>query len=88
MKAALNKPSIQIRASRARVSRIQTTGDIVLGPLAVAATKRIIVESADWSEAEVWAKQDEIARPVATSADAREGATAFAQKRAPVWQGR
>jgi len=58
------------------------------GPLALAASKRIIVESADWTEAEAWARQDEIARPIATSADAREGATAFAEKRAPVWQGR
>jgi enoyl-CoA hydratase len=58
------------------------------GPLALTASKRIIVESADWSEDESWVKQDEIARPVGTSADAREGAIAFAEKRAPMWQGR
>src|SRR5580698_11138729 len=54
------------------------------GPLALAATKRVIVESADWPSAEAFARQGEIIRPVFTSADAREGAAAFAQKRAPV----
>src|SRR5450755_3316902 len=32
-------------------------------------------------------RQGEIAGPVMTSADAREGATAFAEKRAPGWKG-
>ncbi|TDC89813.1 crotonase/enoyl-CoA hydratase family protein [Actinomadura sp. 7K507] len=58
------------------------------GPLAVAASKRIIEESADWTEEEAWTEQDRIARPVSRSRDAREGATAFAEKRPPVWQGR
>lgn len=58
------------------------------GPLAVAATKRIVTESADWSTAEEFARQAEIAGPVAVSEDAREGATAFAEKRVPVWRGR
>jgi enoyl-CoA hydratase len=57
------------------------------GPLALAATKRVIVESPDWPSAEAFARQGEIIRPVFTSADAREGAAAFAQKRAPVWRG-
>ena len=58
------------------------------GPLALAATKRIVVESADWPEAEFFARQREIVDPVMASEDAREGATAFSEKRAPVWQGR
>jgi len=58
------------------------------GPLSLIASKRIVVESKDWTEDEAWGRQDEIARPVATSADAVEGATAFAEKRPPVWQGR
>jgi enoyl-CoA hydratase len=58
------------------------------GPLALAATKRVIVESSDWSDAEFFARQSEIVMPVMTSQDAREGATAFAEKRPPVWKGR
>jgi enoyl-CoA hydratase len=58
------------------------------GPLALAATKRILTESLDWTESEFWTRQGEIAGPVQGSEDAREGATAFAEKRAPVWQGR
>jgi len=58
------------------------------GPLAVAATKRIIQESPDWPADEAFARQHRIARPVAESADAHEGALAFAEKRAPRWRGR
>ncbi|HEY2317885.1 MAG TPA: crotonase/enoyl-CoA hydratase family protein [Solirubrobacteraceae bacterium] len=58
------------------------------GPLALAATKRILIESADWRDAEFFDRQEAIAAPVRDSQDAREGATAFAEKRAPVWQGR
>src|SRR5690606_2211948 len=41
-------------------------------PLALAATKRVIVESADWSSAEAWKKQQEIIMPVCASKDAQE----------------
>ncbi|WP_433710336.1 crotonase/enoyl-CoA hydratase family protein [Nocardia sp. CA-084685] len=58
------------------------------GPLAVAATKEIARSSADWTLEEGWAKQVDIAQPVFSSADAVEGATAFAEKRAPIWKGR
>jgi enoyl-CoA hydratase len=56
-------------------------------PLALAATKRVIVESADWSRDEAFAKQGEIINPVFVSKDAAEGAAAFAEKRKPVWKG-
>jgi enoyl-CoA hydratase len=58
------------------------------GPLALAATKRIMVESADWSDAEFFERQRAISDPVFSSEDAREGATAFAERRDPVWKGR
>ena len=58
------------------------------GPLAVAATKQIVGQQFDWQMAEVWEKQEPIMRPAFQSKDAREGALAFAEKRAPVWQGR
>jgi enoyl-CoA hydratase len=56
-------------------------------PLALAASKRVIVESADWDSAEAFARQGEIVGPVYASADAMEGAIAFAEKREPVWRG-
>jgi enoyl-CoA hydratase len=58
------------------------------GPLALKASKKIVQMSGDWTEAEAWEKQGEIAGPVMTSEDAREGAIAFAEKRDPVWRGR
>ena len=58
------------------------------GPLALKASKKIVQSSGDWTEAEAWEKQGEIAGPVMTSEDAREGAIAFAEKRDPQWRGR
>ena len=57
------------------------------GPLAVAASKQVIREQQDWSQAEQWEKQFALTAAVFTSNDAREGAAAFAQKRAPNWTG-
>jgi enoyl-CoA hydratase len=57
-------------------------------PLALEATKRVVVESADWPSADAFARQNEITAPVFSSADAMEGAAAFAEKRAPVWRGK
>jgi enoyl-CoA hydratase len=56
-------------------------------PLALAATKRVIVESPDWDSADQFARQGEIINPVFGSKDAMEGAAAFAEKRRPEWSG-
>jgi enoyl-CoA hydratase len=58
------------------------------GPLAIAASRRVLYESQDWQTTELFARQREITDGVSTSADATEGALAFAEKRAPVWRGR
>ncbi len=58
------------------------------GPLALTASKRILREQFDWSSDEMWEKQGEIAGPVMVSEDAKEGASAFKEKREPRWQGR
>src|SRR5260370_1307342 len=56
-------------------------------PLALAATKKIIVGSTQWPADELWDRQNAIMGPVFGSKDAQEGPAAFAQKRKPVWTG-
>jgi enoyl-CoA hydratase len=60
---------------------------IANAPLSVAASKRVITEQRDWSTGESFDRQEEIAGHVLRSADAREGAAAFAEKRPPRWSG-
>jgi enoyl-CoA hydratase len=59
----------------------------VNGPLGLSASKRILRESRDWPDSEFFERQRPISEPVFASGDAREGATAFAEKRPPVWRG-
>jgi enoyl-CoA hydratase len=63
--------------------------DVAAGaPLALVASKQILQEQWDWPTDEAFVRQAKITEPVFNSEDAREGATAFAEKRAPVWRGR
>lgn len=78
----LTEPGEALAGALALAERITKNG-----PLAVAVTKEIIVKSAEWSETEMWKKQQELILPVFSSKDAMEGATAFAEKRAPNWTG-
>jgi enoyl-CoA hydratase len=57
------------------------------GPLALIATKEISNGGGDWTAAERWDQMGRRMQPVLTSQDAKEGARAFAEKRAPVWKG-
>jgi enoyl-CoA hydratase/carnithine racemase len=76
------EPGEALPAARELAGRIAANA-----PLALAATKRVIVESADWDASEQFAKQGEIINPVFVSKDAMEGAAAFAEKRRPEWAG-
>ena len=58
------------------------------GPLAVQTAKQIISQSKDWPQAHMFDLQRPRIDPIFVSADAKEGATAFAEKRKLVWQGK
>ncbi|PLC48730.1 enoyl-CoA hydratase [Pollutimonas subterranea] len=58
------------------------------GPLAVQTAKKIVAESRDWRQADMFDLQRPRVAHIFVSADAKEGATAFAEKRKPVWTGK
>ena len=57
-------------------------------PLAVRLSKQVMVQSAELTEAEAWRINDAVFGEIGRSADAMEGAVAFAEKREPNWTGR
>ena len=57
-------------------------------PLAVRTSKRVMLDAMDVNEEEGWELNNAAFGTIAASSDALEGAIAFAEKRAPVWQGR
>lgn len=56
-------------------------------PLALAASKQVLVRSQDWELDDMFERQHEFVNPIRESADAKEGALAFVEKRAPQWTG-
>lgn len=58
------------------------------GPLAVRISKQVLKESRGWAMEDRYANQGKLIAPVFVSEDAREGAAAFAEKRAPNWKGK
>jgi enoyl-CoA hydratase len=72
-----------LEAAKALAAKIAANG-----PLAVAKSKEVILSQSDWSLGEMFKKQNDIVNPVFVSEDAIEGATAFAEKRAPNWKGK
>lgn len=79
----LTEPGGALQAAIALAQKL-----VANGPLAVAASKRVASESRDWPEDEMFNRQGAYTRAVFDSEDAKEGAKAFAEKRAPVWQAR
>jgi len=79
----LTKPGEALAEARKLAQSIAANG-----PLSVAASKRVMVESQDWPSDELWSRQVKLTEHVFKSEDAREGSKAFAEKRKPVWQGK
>ena len=49
-------------------------------------SRQLVREAAEMPEADGWARTNELAVQIFASGDAVEGATAFAEKRKPVWK--
>jgi len=76
-------PGSALEAATALAAKIAANG-----PLAVARSKQVIAAARDWSSEEMFDRQNALLKDVLTSEDAIEGATAFAEKRGPVWKGK
>jgi enoyl-CoA hydratase len=78
----LTEPGGALAAARELAARIAANA-----PLAVQATKQIVAGAVRWTDGGAFAAQAELVKQVVRSKDAREGAKAFTEKRAPVWRG-
>jgi enoyl-CoA hydratase len=79
----LSEPGKALTGARALAAKIAANG-----PLAVRATKQVVSMFAGYTDPAAFAAQRAIVDPVFVSEDAREGALAFAERRAPRWCGR
>lgn len=78
----LAEPGQALTVARELAARVAANG-----PLAVRATKQVLAMSANYTDPDAFVAQREFIDPVFASRDAKEGATAFAEKRSPVWSG-
>lgn len=76
-------PGTALEAARALAAKIAANG-----PMAVSLSKAVIDRAQDWTNDNMYARQQEIIAPIFTSEDAIEGSMAFAEKRAPNWKGK
>ena len=79
-----------MRAARPLSAKAREIAETICanGPLAVQAVLRSLRETEGLREADALAIELAIGQPVFASEDAREGPTAFAQKRKPQFKGR
>ena len=79
----------RVVASGGALNAALTLGRVIAanGPLAIALSKKVISESQDWLSNQMFTRQEPLLQAIAKSKDAMEGATAFAEKRRPTWQG-
>jgi enoyl-CoA hydratase/carnithine racemase len=70
------------------LARARKVAEAIAGnaPMAVRAAKTVATEAATWRDAEAFTLQRPYIDPVRESADAKEGARAFVEKRPPVWR--
>ncbi|MDL4775261.1 MULTISPECIES: crotonase/enoyl-CoA hydratase family protein [Thermomonosporaceae] len=78
----LTEPGGALAGARGLAAKIAANG-----PLAVRTSKQIVSMSVDYASTEAFDAQRALVEPVLASADALEGARAFAEKRAPAWTG-
>jgi len=78
----ITEPGEALAVARELAARVAANG-----PLAVRATKQVVSMAVRYTDPAEFAAQRKFIDPVFASADAQEGARAFAEKRAPVWRG-
>ncbi|WP_024793647.1 crotonase/enoyl-CoA hydratase family protein [Tomitella biformata] len=78
----LTEPGQALAVARELAARVAANG-----PLAVRATKQVVAMAARYTDPDAFAAQRAFIDPVFASADAQEGARAFAEKRVPAWTG-
>src|SRR3984957_5804537 len=77
-----------VPAGQALAAAADLAATVALGaPLSLAASKRGVGGGAGRPASEAFTRQRDIINPVFASADAREGALAFTEKRPPAWRG-